>query len=40
MTPPKELKPIEQIKTMKVNYAELADKLQAIQPVLKEWVGY
>ncbi len=38
--PPKELKPIEQIKTMKVNYAELAAKLQEIQPVLKEWVGY
>lgn len=37
---PKEIKPIEQIKTMKVNYAELAAKLQAIQPVLKEWVGY
>ena len=38
--PPKELKPIEQIKTMKVSYAELAAKLQEIQPVLKEWVGY
>ncbi len=37
---PKEIKPIEQIRTMKVNYAELAGKLQAIQPVLKEWVGY
>jgi iron(III) transport system substrate-binding protein len=38
--PPKELKPIEQIRTMKVNYADLAAKLQTIQPVLKEWVGY
>jgi iron(III) transport system substrate-binding protein len=40
VTPPKELKPIDQIKTMKVNYADLAAKLQAIQPVLKDWVGY
>jgi iron(III) transport system substrate-binding protein len=37
---PKEIKPIEQIKTMKVNYAQLAARLQAIQPILKEWVGY
>ena len=37
---PKEIKPIEQIQTMKVDYAQLAGKLQAIQPVLKEWVGY
>jgi iron(III) transport system substrate-binding protein len=37
---PKEIKPIEQIKTMKVNYSELGAKLQSIQPVLKEWVGY
>lgn len=40
VTPPKELKPIEQIRTMNVNYADLAAKLQAIQPILKEWVGY
>lgn len=40
VTPPKELKPIDQIRTMKVNYADLAAKLQSIQPVLKEWVGY
>ena len=40
VTPPKELKPIEQIRAMKVNYAELAVKLQAIQPVLKQWLGY
>jgi iron(III) transport system substrate-binding protein len=40
VAPPKELKPVEQIKTMKVDYAGLAAKLQAIQPVLKEWVGY
>ena len=37
---PKEIKPIEQIKAMKVNYADLAVKLQAIQPLLKKWVGY
>ena len=38
-TPP-EIKPIEQIRSMKVNYSELAAKLQAIQPILKAWVGY
>lgn len=37
---PKEIKPIEQLKTMSVNYSEIAAKLQAIQPVLKQWVGY
>ena len=37
---PKEIRPIEQIKTMKVNYADLGLKLQAIQPILKQWVGY
>jgi len=40
VTPPKELKTIAQIKPMKVSYAELGEKLQAIQPVLKKWVGY
>jgi iron(III) transport system substrate-binding protein len=40
VSPPKELKPVEQLKTMRVNYADLAAKLQSIQPVLKEWVGY
>ena len=40
VAPPAGLKPIAQLKTMKVNYAELGVKLQAIQPVLKEWVGY
>ena len=40
VTPPAELKPIGQLKTMKVSYAELGAKLQAIQPVLKEWAGY
>ena len=37
---PAEIKPIDQIKTMKVNYSELGAKLQAMQPVLKDWVGY
>jgi iron(III) transport system substrate-binding protein len=37
--PPAQLKPIESIKVMKVNYAEVASKLQAIQPLLKAWAG-
>jgi iron(III) transport system substrate-binding protein len=37
---PKEIKPIERIRTMNVNYAELGAKLQAIQPLLKKWAGY
>lgn len=37
---PKEIKPIAQIKTMKVSYRDLAEKLQALQPLLKKWVGY
>ncbi|MBI2685550.1 MAG: extracellular solute-binding protein [Acidobacteria bacterium] len=40
VTPPAELKPIGQLKIMKVNYAELGAKLQAIQPALKAWAGY
>jgi iron(III) transport system substrate-binding protein len=40
VSPPKELKPVEQLKTMRVNYADLAAKLQSMQPVLKQWVGY
>jgi hypothetical protein len=35
---PPELRPIDKIKTWDVNYAELAAKLQAIQPFLKRWV--
>lgn len=38
-TPPA-LRRIETIKTMKVDYAEVAKKMQEIQPVLKTWVGY
>jgi iron(III) transport system substrate-binding protein len=36
---PPQLQPIETIKVMKVNYTEIAAKLQAIQPFLKSWVG-
>lgn len=39
VVPPPQLQPIESIKMMKVNYAEVAAKLQAIQPLLKAWVG-
>jgi iron(III) transport system substrate-binding protein len=39
ITPPPQLKPIESIKVMKVNYADVAAKLQAIQPLLKAWMG-
>ncbi len=35
---PPELKPMDSIKTMQVNYAAVAAKLQAIQPFLKRWV--
>ncbi|MDE2322752.1 MAG: extracellular solute-binding protein, partial [candidate division NC10 bacterium] len=38
-TPPV-VRRIETIKTMKVDYAEVAKKMQDIQPVLKTWVGY
>ncbi|MEQ1945962.1 MAG: extracellular solute-binding protein [Bryobacteraceae bacterium] len=40
VAPPAEIKPIDQLKTMEVNYGDLGAKLQAIQPVLKQWVGY
>jgi iron(III) transport system substrate-binding protein len=35
---PPELLPIDKIKTMQINYAEIAAKLQAIQPFVKRWV--
>jgi iron(III) transport system substrate-binding protein len=35
---PPELPPIDKIKTMQINYAEIATKLQAIQPFVKRWV--
>jgi iron(III) transport system substrate-binding protein len=36
--PPPQLRGIESIKVMDVHYAEVATKLQAIQPYLKDWV--
>ena len=38
VTPP-ELQPIESLKTMQVDYAAIATKLQEIQSFLKSWVG-
>ncbi len=35
-----EVRPIEKIKIMKVNYSEVAKKMQEIQPYLKQWVGF
>ena len=37
-TPP-EIRRIEEIKTMRVGYADLARKMEEIQPFLKEWAG-
>ncbi len=37
---PSEVKRIDQIKTMNIDYARVARKLQAIQPFLKKWAGY
>jgi len=37
---PAELKPIEEIKAMRINYGEVAKKMEEIQPYLKQWVGY
>jgi iron(III) transport system substrate-binding protein len=34
---PPELRPLDKIKTMEVDYAQIAAKLQAIQPLLKRW---
>ena len=39
VAPPPQLRPIDAIKITKVNYAEVATKLQAIQPFLKVWAG-
>ena len=36
---PPQLQPIESIKVMKMNYTEIAAKLQAIQAFLKSWIG-
>src|SRR6266403_606873 len=37
-TPP-EIRRIEEIKSMRVSYADLARKMEEIQPFLKEWAG-
>ncbi len=37
---PPELKDISHLKTLSVDYKEVARKLEEIQPLLKEWVGY
>ncbi len=39
VTPPPELKPLGQIRVMKVDYARVARKLVEIQPYLKAWLG-
>ncbi|HEV2045600.1 MAG TPA: extracellular solute-binding protein [Chthoniobacterales bacterium] len=36
---PPEIRRIEDIKTMRVSYADLARKMEEIQPFLKEWAG-
>ena len=36
---PSHVRHIDTLKVMKVNYAEVAAKMQAIQPFLKDWVG-
>ena len=35
---PPELRPLDQVRTMQLDYKEIAGKLQAIQPFLKRWV--
>jgi len=37
---PEDVIKIEQIKSMKVDFETVAEKLQEIQPYLKEWAGY
>lgn len=36
---PSELKPLNEIRVMQVNYAEVAGKMVEIQPFLKSWMG-
>ena len=36
---PTDVRRLESLKVMKVNYAQVAAKMQAIQPLLKDWVG-
>jgi iron(III) transport system substrate-binding protein len=37
---PADVRRLESLKIMKVDYAQVAAKLQAIQPWLKDWVGH
>lgn len=37
---PENLPPLDNIKSMDIDYAEVAKKLQEIQPFLKQWLGY
>ena len=37
---PAEVRAIESLKVMQVNYSEVAEKMETIQPYLKQWVGY
>ncbi len=37
---PAEVRPIEEIKAMDINYGQVAHKMEEIQPYLKQWVGY
>ena len=37
---PAEMKSIEDIKVMNIDYGAVARKMEEIQPYLKEWIGY
>jgi hypothetical protein len=37
---PDDVVKIEELRSMKVDFEAVAEKLQEIQPYLKEWVGY
>ncbi len=37
---PADIKPIESLKVIKVDYSEVAKKMEDIQPYLKQWIGY
>ena len=37
---PADIRPIESLKVLKVDYGEVAGKMEDIQPFLKQWVGY
>jgi iron(III) transport system substrate-binding protein len=37
---PSDVPKIESVKIMKIDYSKVAQKLQDIQPFLKDWAGY